>query len=195
MLEEFRVTKSEPPLKTDAEILVLESYTLRDLEIFDSASGGETVFEFCDRTKTDGGSKRLRQRMARPWADVERIRATQQSLSLISTHRQAFTKLPSFITRHVDIYEHEILLMVTQGGPVGFGIEAFLLWVNEDNHYHSIVRGVQYACGLIRALREFVGQPALAAPLGEIAPLFEEMRALLARPKIVEVPDEELRGA
>jgi DNA mismatch repair protein MutS len=187
-------TQSEPPLETDAAILVLEAHTLRDLEIFDSASGGETVFEFCDRTKTDGGSKRLRQRMERPWADVGRIRATQESLSLISTHRQAFTKLPSFITRHVDSYEHEILLMVTQTSSVGFGIDALLLWANEDNHYHGIVRGVQYACSLIRALREFVGQAALAAPSGEIAPLFEEMRTLLARPRIVEVPDDELQG-
>ena len=175
--------------------MVLEDHTLHDLEIFTSASGGETVFEFCDQTKTAGGSKRLRQRMEQPWADVKRIRATQDSLSFITAQRQAFTKLPSYITRLVDHYEQDVLILLTQLSPVGFGIDIVSLWANSDNHYHGVVRGVQHACNLIRGLRDFVGQAALSAPKGEIAPLFEEMRALLARPRICDVPNRELKGA
>jgi DNA mismatch repair protein MutS len=183
-----------PKSVTEPRKLVLEPHTLKDLEIFESALGGETVFEFCDQTKTDGGSKLLRQRMENPWADAGRIRATQASLSFIMEQREAFTKLPSYITRHVDRYGREVLLMVAQIGTLGFSAEALWLWANEDNHYRNIVSGVQYACSLIRTLRDFTGQAGLVAPVGEIAPLIEEMKTLLAHPKFMDVPDEELKG-
>jgi len=182
------------PSEVDHCRLVIDAHTQKDLEIFESESGETSLFQFCNLTRTDGGVKILRQRMEFPWSNASHIRATQESLAFVLAHRAAFAKLPSYITRHVERYEREVLLMVTQVNSLEFGFGALVLWVSDDRHYRSIVRGVQFACAFIRALRRFVEQSELELPVGELAPLFEEMRELLSRPKLVKVPNKEIKG-
>jgi DNA mismatch repair protein MutS len=179
--------------QTPSDILGVDAHTLKDLEIFGSDTGELCLFEFCNLSRTEGGEKVLRRRMERPWSDASRIRATQESLSFIIAQRQAFIKLPSaYATKRVELYTKEILPVVHQENLLEFSLGAYSLKFNSYRDYISIVRGVQGACGLIRALRRFVGQVELATPVGELAPLFEEMRALLTRSKLSQVPDHEI---
>lgn len=177
----------------DAEILHVDAYTLKDLEIFATESEDPCLFQLCNLTRTDGGAKALQQRMQRPWSSASRIRDTQQSLRFILAQQQAFSKLPSaYASNRVDHYSHEILPIVTSKNPLEFGFGAFSLWFSHDRHYTNIVRGVQITCSLIRALRVFVAQSELASPVGELAALIKEMQTLLARPKLVLVPGHEV---
>ena len=69
------------PLNPD--ILNLDGLTLKDLEIFESDSGGQTLFDFCNQSRSEGGARVLRQRMSAPWSNPDRIRKTQDSLHFI----------------------------------------------------------------------------------------------------------------
>jgi DNA mismatch repair ATPase MutS len=182
-----------PGSRTDSDVLLLDAHTLKDLEIFQSETGESCLFQFCNLTRTAGGARVLRQRMENPWSNAERIHATQESLSFILAKRQAFTKLPSaYTTTRVDHYAHEVLPMVVQDNLLEFSLGAFSLWASHDRHYMSIVLGVQFTSGLISSLRDFVEQVELASPVGELAPLIEEMRTLLARARLSQVPDRKI---
>jgi DNA mismatch repair protein MutS len=182
--------------RTEADVLVVDALTFKDLEIFESPTGGTSLFEFCNLTRSEGGAKVLRRRMEHPWSDAARIRATQESLSFILAERQAFDKLPSlaYTTSRAEHYAQEILPLVAHDSLLEFSFGAFQLWINHERDYSRIVRGVQVTCRLIRALRRFVGQSELASPAGDLAPLVEEMRDLLARPELSRIPDQETAG-
>ena len=51
--------------------LILDAHTLKDLEIFSSEEGDATLFQFCNRARTEGGARRLKQRMELPSSNPE----------------------------------------------------------------------------------------------------------------------------
>ena len=173
--------------------LQLDGHTLKDLEIFGAEEGEATLFEFCNKTRTDGGARLLKQRMEKPWSDPVNIRDTQDAIAFILANRDAFTKLPSaFAAGRTEHYSHEVIPIVVYENPIEFTFGAFSLWANHSSHYLSIVRGVQLACRLIRALRAFLQRDELGSAKGELAPLVEEMRALVSRSGFSKVPVEEV---
>lgn len=177
----------------ESDVLFLDAHTLKDLEIFASETEGASLFQFCNLSRTRGGAKVLRRRMEHPWSDAAHIRATQVSLSFILKHRQAFSNLPSvYATGRVARYAYELLPCVAHENALEFGFGAFSLWANHNRYYFSIVHGVQFTCGLIQALRLFIDQAELVSPAGELVPLLEEIRELLARPRLSQVPGEEV---
>ncbi len=188
-------TQSLPLSQTESEVLILDSHTLKDLEIFASETGEASLFEFCNLSKTEGGARALRQRMERPWSNADRILSTQESLSFILAQRQAFEKLPSsYACSRVERYINEIFPVVEHENLLEFCFNAFSLWANDDRHYMSIVRGTQFACKLIQSLRRFAEQVELLSPVGEVTPLIEEMRTLLAHTRLSRIPDQEIGG-
>ncbi len=183
------------PHEKESDVLLIDAHTLKDLEIFESDTGGTCLFQFCNLSQTGGGAKALRRRMEHPWSNADRIRATQESIGFILAQRQAFDKQPpAHATRRVARYSHEALPVVTHDNPLEFSLGALSLWANQGRYYFNIAYGVQITCGLIRALRRFVDQDALVSPVGELAPYFEEMRELLTRPRLSRVPDQEIGG-
>ncbi|MBV1876585.1 MAG: hypothetical protein KUG79_02970 [Pseudomonadales bacterium] len=179
----------------DPEIMLLDEQTEKDLEIFSAAAELPSLFEFCNLSRTKGGAKVLHQRMQRPWATAARIHDTQAAIGFILDHRQAFSQLSSaFIIGRVALYTHDILPVITQQNSLEFGFSALGLWANHDRFYTDIVRGVEVTCTLVRSLRRFIGQVELNSAKGELAPLVEEMRALLARPGLVRVADKKPRA-
>jgi DNA mismatch repair ATPase MutS len=74
------------------DVLNLDRFTLKDLKIFESDSGGQTLFDLCNQCRPDGGAKIIRQRMSAPWSNPNRIRETQNSLRFIQEHRSIFKK-------------------------------------------------------------------------------------------------------
>lgn len=179
---------------TDSEVLVLDGHTIKDLQIFEQEAEGASLFDLCDLTRSKGGAKALRRRMEHPWSSAARIRATQASLSFILAQRPAFDKLPSlpYATGRVERYLRDILPLVTHENVAEFSFGALALRVNDSRNYDRIVLGVQITCELIRALRDFVGQAELRSPAGELLPLLDEMRALLARPRLSRIPHREI---
>ncbi len=181
------------PLDEGDQCLRLDRHTLKDLEIFHSEEGDATLFHFCNLARTEGGARRLKQRMELPWSNAKRILATQKSISFVVANREAFTELPSaYAASRTDHYAHEVMPIVLDQNPVEFTLGAFSLWANHASHYLSIVRGVQLACRLIRSLRTFLLRKELAAATGEIAPLIEEMRTLVHDSEFSMVPVEEV---
>jgi len=179
----------------NSDVLMLDGPTLKDLEIFESESGGQTLFDLCNQSRTEGGTRILRQRMSAPWSNPDRIRETQDSLKFILEHRTAFTRLPSaYATGRVGHYAQDILPIVTHDNSLEFALNAFTLWANHDTHYRSIVRGVQVTCRLIQGLREFMSQAELDSPAGELAPIFQEIQTLLDRPGLAMVPAKDYGG-
>ena len=103
--------------------------------------------------------------------------------------------LPSaYATSRVEHYSHESLPTVQQDNLLEFTLGALLMRANNGRQVVGITHGVQVSCGMIRALRRLVSQPELASPIGELAPLFEELRNLLAHPKLAAVPNQEVGG-
>ncbi len=183
-------TQPVPRILAEPDLMLLDAHTVKDLEIFESDGGDTCLFDFCNLTRTAGGAKVLRRRMERPSSNPACIGATQKALSYIIAHRPVFTSQPlAYSTNLADQhYMREILPIVTDENPIEFSFSVFAMWVNNDHHYFSIVRGVQLICEMIRVLRRFADQAELASPGGELSPLIEEMRTLLARPKISGVP-------
>ncbi len=173
--------------------LRLDTQTIKDLEIFSSLSEGDSLFDFCNKSRSEGGSRVLKERMQYPWTDPEDILATQVSLSFISAHRSLFNSMPSaYSTGRVEHYIHEVLPIVTHTGRLDFALGAFTLWANHDLHYLSIVRGVQVTAKFIQALRQFAHDSTLDEIPGELGPIIEELRALLETPGLKQVPQEEI---
>jgi hypothetical protein len=134
--------------------------------------------------------------MENPFCDGEQIRATQEAITYISEQRDVFIPLTSlaYTVGRVSHYAHDVLPFVTNENSLEFGLASFELWMNHDRQYHRIVRGVQFACVLVRSLRELVAQSALQAPPGELGPLVEEIRSLLKRERLARIPDNEIGG-
>lgn len=189
-------TQGGSPVAEQSDVFALDSHTLRDLEVFESQTGATSLFEFCNLTRCNGGADALRRRMAHPWCDAARIRATQESLSFILGQREAFNELASiaYTTRRVERYLHDALAVVPHENALEFSFGALALWYDSDRAYTKIVFGAQITCELIRRLRRFVGKSALASPVGELDHLLQEARALLGRSKMARVPDREIGG-
>ena len=175
---------------TKSDVLGVDTHTFKDLEIFESDNDDASLFEFCDRTRSIGGAAVLKRRMQNPWASAGRIDATQQAVRFITAQRALFKEMPSvYAVEGTQDYLQEILPKLDFRNQLDFVLGAFQVWVNQDSHYFSIVRGAQASCRFIRALRAFVAQPALRAATGELEPLLRESRALLSRPNFRRVPD------
>lgn len=184
-------TSSLPTPEENSEVLILDADTRADLQLFASGSDAESLFSFCNRCRTKGGERVLRRRMETPWSSSDRILATQDSLSFILGHRETFADLPSaYVALNVERYALESAPIVRDHNLVEFTFGAFSL-ANDDRFYIRIVRGVELTHRLLRALRQFVGNAHLASPAGELAPIIGEMRALLDRPRLRQIADDE----
>lgn len=180
-----------PANEASTDVLVIDSQTFKDLEIFKSEAAETCLFDFCNLTRAAGGARALRRRMERPWSSSERIRRTQESLAFILEQRRTFAKLPpAYTTERAERYVKEVLPVVTQENPLAFSLGAFALWLDDDRRYVRILTGVRFTRELIRALRRFLSEAEAASPPGEIAPLLVEMRTLLDRPGLSRIPDQ-----
>jgi DNA mismatch repair ATPase MutS len=167
----------------------MDDHTWKDLGIFQARGDGRTLHDVLRRTKTQGGAKILRERMLRPLSASHRIRAVQDSLRYIMEHRAVFDCLPSEIVAHgVTEYINGGLPVVTSAKRVGFLVEAMTIRL-EWRFYMLIMQGVLRTIKMIRGLQRLLDPVALPSPVaGELGPLLEEMRALLARRAFQNLP-------
>lgn len=175
--------------------LILDPHTLKDLEVFNSESLGKSLFDLYNQTVTQGGSATLRQRMAFPYADAQKIRQAQYSVAFIQKHRELFSRIPFYIVGRVVKYQKDPLMFVTHKNQFDFTIGALSLKISDPHHYHRIVRGVQYTSLLVRALRDFLQQDEIEESKGELAFLCEELGQVLEQPGLRKVPEREIGDA
>jgi DNA mismatch repair protein MutS len=176
------------------QTLELDEDTEKDLEIFQSQSGGVSLFEFYNRTVTQGGAQVLRHRMQNPFAQAEQIRQTQEAIAFIQDNRSVFKKIPFYITSRAERYQRDPLMFVTQRNRLQFLFSSLKLKLFDAYHYRRIHRGAQYTCLFIRTLRDFLKEKEIATSKGELKILVEEINQLLTETDLKKVPENELRG-
>lgn len=171
--------------KMEERTLSLDAQTAKDLEVFSSASGGQTLFDYCNQTKTEGGATVLRRRMNSPWCRRVDILETQAAIAAINQTREQFNRLQAlaYTASRVEYYLHEILPVAVQENPVEFALEVLSIRMNHQSHYYSIARGVQFCTRLITSLKSFVDELKTDTLRGELKTLLDEVVSLLERPR------------
>ena len=128
--------------------------------------------------------------MEHPWSEAARIRATQEAIAFIRAHRDAFAKLPRAHTvKSVERYQREIAPFVTETGVLGFTVGAVSLWLNDGRFYLKIMRGVEFTRRLVQSLRAMLSALGDDIAGGELGPIVDELRSLLAQPALARIPD------
>lgn len=175
---------------SEVDVLALDEQTFKDLEVFESATSGQSLFDFCNLTRTKGGATVLKKRMEQPFARLDRILAAQEAVCFVQEYRAEFEILSSlsFTTLCVDRYVNDYLEVITSDNPIEFGIAALTLRVNNRSDYDAIVRGVQFGCRLVAALRNFVERVGRLESAGELNDLIAEMKRILERQSLSIVP-------
>jgi DNA mismatch repair protein MutS len=177
-------------LQKESRTMKLDVQTFKDLEIFKSETGGSSLFDFCNFTRNKKGAEVLRERMKQPWSDISCIKNTQESITFIISQRQSFNRLPSYVTTEVvEDYFHGVLPL-TGDNIIEFGVGVLEIRFGDPRSYGRILRGVNAACELIRALQNIAHLPELSSAGGELNPLLEEMRELLSHPSFAKLPDK-----
>lgn len=167
----------------------LDNYTLFDLNIFEAQANGQSLFSFCDLTATAGGSQALRQRMTQPSSNIDKIRATQLSITYINDNPHSFNNLPNnMVMKNAENYLDGVSPVVHSTNPVEFFIGAFSLWIHHEKFYFSIAKGVKFTCTFIQILRRLINDVSAFKNFGEIAALLAEMKALLQHRQLSKIP-------
>lgn len=63
--------------------MFIDSHTLRDLEIFQSPSGGSCVFDKINFTATSGGKQKLKQFLTKPCETLEQVQSVQETVTFL----------------------------------------------------------------------------------------------------------------
>lgn len=175
----------------DPRAMRMDAQTYRDLEIFEAATGA-SLYDICNLTRTGGGAKLLRTRMRKPWAKIEQIRAVQESITFIVEHRAAFDKLPWHTsTGGIERYLKRGLTLTTKAGRVPLMLEALSLRLGDVRTYGRVVQGVLAAGSMVRSLRGVLDSLGGAQAKGELRVMLDEIRALIDRPDLAQLPREE----
>jgi len=188
------------------ETMQLDTATQEDLNLFvtdaiesatkpdqDHTPNTDSLFGFCNYTRSAGGERVLRRRMQAPWVTAERIQGTQKALQFIHAQRDAFATLPAaYVAPNAERYTRDGLPIIKDNNRLEFALSAFSLWANEDRFYIRITRGVELTCRLIRTLRNFLNQLDLDRSGGELTPLLAKMQSLLATSALSAIPDEKI---
>lgn len=186
---------AEAPAAIREDVLEIDAHTMRDLEIFEADPGGKSLYQLCNLARTETGALALRRRMASPWCSAERIRATQMAVRFVTKHRDVFRSMPTaFATGSLRHYTREALPIITDENSIEFGLAAMSLRADHVRDYHTIVRGVRVASGMVQGLRKFMARSEFAGDCGELRELLDEIAALMSRPRLAAVPQDIIPG-
>lgn len=168
--------------------LILDERTLADLGVFEGRGGAKSLFEFCNRTRTRGGSRALKARMRAPLVDVEAIAAVQAALRFMAGAEASLAKLPSaYLVSNVERYLRLPVPASKDGGLVA-GLRGIALWIDDFRQFTALAHGVDVTRRFLLALRDLTADPRLADAPGALAPLLGRLRTHLAEPAFATVP-------
>lgn len=175
--------ETEAANQQDSGFLLMDAQTLKDLEVFDSSSGGTTLFDLCNHTRSRSGGAALRARMLKPFSNPARIRSVQRSLGLLTEHRRLFDDLPGYVITHsVERYMQLTLPPLLGDNFLDFGVQVINIVFTDTRRYDAITQGVGVTTNLIKSLHEIVMAPELLGVRDcELADMLEEIRSLLGQ--------------
>ncbi|MCB1646797.1 MAG: hypothetical protein KDI36_15165 [Pseudomonadales bacterium] len=175
-----RNSDTGPPEQQPGSAMLIDQQTIDDLRIFSKDDNDRSIFQLCNSTRSSGGAKALRRRMAQPFAEVRQIRATQISLQFIMANRRLFDALPSaWLMGRTDHYINDIQPIVTATNPVEFHLEALSLWWTQNRYYLGIVHGTRLCHQYLLAVTTFLQQPELQSATGELRQLLDDLSVAL----------------
>lgn len=175
--------------------LELDALTLEDLGVFTASEGGTSLFEFCDRTRTRGGSRALARRLRSPFAEPARIQRTQASVRFALGSEAVFADLPSaYATLGVERYLRSPVPRLTQEHGLEFAMAAAWFWFDDLRQYSTLAHGVEMTCRFLHLLREMVARARAAEPEGDLAEHVAALDALLGEAALSAVPSLPPRG-
>jgi DNA mismatch repair ATPase MutS len=164
----------------------VDPQTLKDLEIFETATREPGMIGHLDRTRTRGGREILRRRLTRPLSTVVEIDAVQAALRYIASNRTLFDALPDEsllgpLHRYLD--SRFVTLKRTAGPSVA--LESLWIRLRHKDLYEEAASGVAL-------VEEFLARIAkLITALRELPPLLRErmdrMEIALAAPPVLEL--------
>ena len=173
--------------------LALDSKTVEDLGLFEGHGGARSLFDFCDRTRTEGGRKALRARMRTPFAEAAQIRATQSALAAIGEAREAFSALPTeYLLKGTQRHLRNPRPPIGSDGGLLFFVRAIAFWIDDFRGFSNLTHGVEQTRRTVHRMRALADAPALARAPGELGALIDRVRTCCAHPAIAQTPDQSL---
>ncbi len=143
----------------------LDAQTIRDLELVQGSAGGQSVFEFLDRTTTDDGRRSFKHRLLNPLDDVQAIRDTQDvvrhlmrtpSGPLIPVNQSDLDQLRRYL-------EHNFEVPDVAPGWSGTVALYWLTWRNPE-YLDFARRGIRLTLDFLERLERFADALAQGDP-------------------------------
>lgn len=156
----------------------IDEQTLSDLELFDQAWDGTSVFSYFDFACSDGGKTCMRRMFESPLADAGKIRERVDAMVYLG-------QLPFFLDiRREELNFIEIYLQqdaVPKRNMLHLTSRAVKGWLNPDNDCYLRQRAVPYLGRLIHELGTFMNELPMGIIPKMVKDLQQEMKKVLAR--------------
>ncbi|MGI9181470.1 MAG: MutS-related protein [Longimicrobiaceae bacterium] len=176
-----------PPsrLRAEPRLMKIDAQTLRDLEIFDTAEAGQSVFDLLNHTRTSGGRSKLVQRFRNPLASAEEIGEVQAALRFILAQPQLFAGvIDEQQIREVDKYLGSNFAPIGSSNPVTAAAESRWYQLRHPDEFTAIRSGVERTLQFLRGLQTLSANVAAAQPPAPLAAISARIRELLARGEV-----------
>lgn len=156
----------------------IDEQTLSDLELFDQAWDGRSVFSYFDFACSDGGKACMKRMCESPLADTGKIRERVDAMVYLG-------QLPFFLDiRREELNFIEIYLQqdaVPKRNMLHLTSRAVKGWLNPDNDCYLRQRAVPYLGRLIHELGTFMNELPMGSIPKMVKDLQQEIKKVLAR--------------
>ncbi|HEV2131968.1 MAG TPA: ATP-binding cassette domain-containing protein, partial [Longimicrobiaceae bacterium] len=175
-----------PPPRPPVEprLMKIDAQTLRDLEIFETADAGRSVFDLLNHTRTSGGRSKLVQRFRNPLAGAEEIAEVQAALRFILAQPQLFAAIDEQQIREVGKYLGSNFAPITSSNPVTAAAESRWYQLRHPDEFTAIRAGVERTLEFLRGLQSLRANVAAAQPPAPLAAITGRIGELMARGEV-----------
>ena len=156
----------------------IDEQTLNDLELFNQALDGKSIFSCFNTACSDGGKACMRKMLKSPLTDVNKIRKRAEAIRYLG-------QLPFFLDiRREELSFIEVYLQqedVPQRSMYRLTSRAVKGWLKPDNDCYLRQRAVPYLGGLIRELGTFMDELSAGKVPEMIRDMQQRVKETLAR--------------
>lgn len=154
--------------------MLVDSTTLKDLEVFDDASGQGGLFGLLDRTETRVGRRAFRRRLRNPLTSAEDIRAVQDAVRFLSDWHPSRSLLERGLTEALERYLDSNIEV-----PSGGALERIELAVRYRGLLEELRDGVAKAASWVRQARRLAESIQAADPPALLEHLCDRLLEIL----------------
>jgi DNA mismatch repair ATPase MutS len=170
--------------------MLIDSHTLKDLEVFEAEDGRHALIRLIDRTKTRGGEAALRRRLLQPKSTAADIASVQSSIRFAQAHMDLFNRIPvQFIVGGFETYYFGPFGAPVDGSGFWAVLEMINLRIDNPANYQRIIFGVANAMSIISAMREILLHTRALTVNGELGELLHQIDAILQKDPVRRIPE------